>query len=107
MAGITVTSRIALIARSDLNALIARNDLNALIAWSGTAGRKLILLALKCCVSDSDTAVLWKDRYCVGDGRERKVARASNESGGGRYMRSGWALLLSCQLGSPRKRSPL
>ena len=44
----------ALIARSDLNVL---TDLIALNARSGTAGRKLIVLALKCLVSDSDTAV--------------------------------------------------
>src|SRR5438105_4049436 len=61
MAGITVTSRMALIARSDLNVL---SDLSALNARSGTAGRKLIFLALKCLVSDSDTAVLWGSVLC-------------------------------------------
>ncbi len=38
------------------------------------AGRKLIFLALKCLVSDSDRAALRADRYCVGDDRERRVA---------------------------------
>src|SRR6266496_1734869 len=71
MAGIAVISRIALIARSDLNAL---SDLSALNARSGTAGRKLIVLALKCLVSDSDRAALRADRYGVGDDREGRVA---------------------------------